>query len=339
MKYLLIIIGLLLAASGYSQNSFFMSHNTAATAIPTLTTNAVTSVTNNSAVSGGNVTLDGGATITERGICWKAGGTPTTADSKQTASGTTGSFSANLSSLSSSTLYYVRSYAINSVGTAYGSNTQSFTTSSAGTKPTVAGMTYAWDKTGTTATTGGTVVSEGSSAVTERGVCWGLSYEPDITGPHDHYSTGGSGEFYGYMTGLSPCQRYYARMYATNSAGTAYGIDISFMTTRPDAATYNWFLGYSNGWGVFRATCENAASAWAYEHTYTGPSDSYTTSGTLTVGLRLYIWGLCDSYPDGWYLICPNGLPPTFASTKRIHMVNMIITAVEDPASGCASIE
>lgn len=90
---------------------------------PTVTTSAVSSINTNTATGNGNVTSDGGAAITERGICWVAGpGTPTIADNKTTATGTTGAYTASLTGLTSGgTLYSVRAYAINAVGTSYGS--------------------------------------------------------------------------------------------------------------------------------------------------------------------------------------------------------------------------
>lgn len=74
----------------------------------------------NAAVGNGNVTSDGGATITERGICWNTTGTPTTSDSKSTVPGTTGSYSGLMTGLSAGTTYHVRAYATNSQGTSYG---------------------------------------------------------------------------------------------------------------------------------------------------------------------------------------------------------------------------
>ncbi len=94
---------------------------------PTVTTQAVTDIKAKTATGNGNVTSDGGATITERGVCWKTSTGPTTSDSKATASGTTGAFTASMTSLAPKTLYYVRAYAINSVGTSYG-NEVTFTT-------------------------------------------------------------------------------------------------------------------------------------------------------------------------------------------------------------------
>lgn len=87
---------------------------------PTVTTQAVSSITSTSAVGNGNVTSGGSATVTQRGICWNTAGTPTTSDFTSVSPGTTGAFTANMTSLARSTTYYVRAYAINSVGTSYG---------------------------------------------------------------------------------------------------------------------------------------------------------------------------------------------------------------------------
>lgn len=94
---------------------------------PTLTTEAVTSITGEIAVSGGNISSDNGAPVTARGVCWNTGGTPTVADSKTTDGTGTGTFSSNITGLSPLTNYFVRAYATNLYGTSYG-NEQAFTT-------------------------------------------------------------------------------------------------------------------------------------------------------------------------------------------------------------------
>jgi hypothetical protein len=91
-------------------------------AYASLTTAAVTNIGSSSATSGGNITDDGGAAVTERGICYSTSSNPTTADNKITSGSGTGSFTANISGLIDSTTYHVRAYAINSVGTAYGND-------------------------------------------------------------------------------------------------------------------------------------------------------------------------------------------------------------------------
>jgi hypothetical protein len=94
---------------------------------PMVTTTAVSSITSNSASSGGNVTSDGGASVTARGVCWSTSANPTTGDS-HTSDGTgPGSFTSRITGLSPNTTYHVRAYATNSVGTGYGSE-KTFTT-------------------------------------------------------------------------------------------------------------------------------------------------------------------------------------------------------------------
>jgi len=94
--------------------------------LPTITTSEISNITPISAISGGDVTSDGGASITESGICWSTSESPTTEDSKELAGSYPG-FVCNLYNLDANTMYYVRAYAINSAGTAYG-NQVSFKT-------------------------------------------------------------------------------------------------------------------------------------------------------------------------------------------------------------------
>jgi uncharacterized protein (TIGR02145 family) len=92
-----------------------------------LTTSEVTAVTQSSATSGGNITDDGGSEVTMRGVCWSETEKPTTASAKTSEGTGSGSFSSNLTGLTANTKYYVRAYAINKAGTAYG-NQVDFTT-------------------------------------------------------------------------------------------------------------------------------------------------------------------------------------------------------------------
>lgn len=91
------------------------------TNLPVLTTIATSNVTQNSAISGGNITSDGGSAITVKGICYSITATPTIADSKTTDGTGTGAYSSSITGLTSNTTYYARSYATNSNGTGYGS--------------------------------------------------------------------------------------------------------------------------------------------------------------------------------------------------------------------------
>ena len=100
---------------------------TGSESLPTVTTNSVSSITTPSATCGGNVTSDGGAMVTDRGVCWSTSQNPTVSDSHTSNGIGTGSFTSIMTGLSPNTTYYVRAYATNNVGTAYGSQV-SFTT-------------------------------------------------------------------------------------------------------------------------------------------------------------------------------------------------------------------
>lgn len=93
-----------------------------------VTTTTPSSITMNSAVSGGNVTCTGSSDITSRGVCWSTSSNPTITGS-HTSDGTgSGAFTSSVTGLSASTLYHIRAYATNQQGTVYGEDI-SFTTS------------------------------------------------------------------------------------------------------------------------------------------------------------------------------------------------------------------
>jgi len=97
--------------------------------LPEVSTASISEITHNTAVTGGNVTADGGAQVSVRGVVWSTAPNPTVQlNIGMTTNGTgMGAFSSNLSSLNPETTYFVRAYATNSEGTGYGSSL-SFTT-------------------------------------------------------------------------------------------------------------------------------------------------------------------------------------------------------------------
>jgi hypothetical protein len=92
-------------------------------------TSTISNITQTTATSGGNITSDGGSIVTERGVCWSTSQNPTTTDSHTTDGTGTGVFLSNLTNLIANTQYYVRAYATNGVGTAYGNEILFATTS------------------------------------------------------------------------------------------------------------------------------------------------------------------------------------------------------------------
>jgi hypothetical protein len=113
---------------------------TTAFTLATLTTTAISATTNTTASSGGSISLDGGAAVTARGVCWSTSSNPTAVLSTKTIDGSgIGSFTSSITGLLAATTYYVRAYATNSVGTAYG-NQGVFTTTA--TPAIIIGSSY-----------------------------------------------------------------------------------------------------------------------------------------------------------------------------------------------------
>jgi uncharacterized protein (TIGR02145 family) len=230
----------------YSTNSAGTSYGnevsfTALAMLPTVTTTAIAAITATSASSGGNVTADGGGNITARGVCWSTTTGPTISNSKTSDGVGTGIFTSSLSQLTANTTYYVKAYATNSTGTSYGAEI-SFKTSA--NPPTVT-TTAASSVTNTTASSGGNVTSDGGSTITARGVCWGTSSGPTITG-NKTTETGTTGIFTSSLTSLNAGTTYYVRAYATNSSGTTYGNEISFTTSSTTGIIFNPNLTYGS---------------------------------------------------------------------------------------------
>ena len=88
--------------------------------LATLTTNPVSSITDSSAISGGNITSDGGAEITSRGVCWSTSSNPTISDNHTSDGNGLGEFASSIAGLDPNTTYHIKAYATNSAGTSYG---------------------------------------------------------------------------------------------------------------------------------------------------------------------------------------------------------------------------
>jgi hypothetical protein len=213
------------AGVGYGNE---ISFTTQALSIPELTTSEVTDITFTSASSGGNITNEGGSEVIARGVCWSITEDPTIADSITIDGTGTGSFVSELRELSPGTNYYVRAYATNSTGTGYGNQVNFTTAAIAIPSLTTAGVT---EITESTATSGGNITDDGGSKVTVRGICWNTSQNPTIASSHTTDGEG-TGSFISRMTGLAENTTYYIRAYATNNAGTGYGNQIEFTTSR-----------------------------------------------------------------------------------------------------------
>ncbi len=203
--------------------------------LPAITTGAISNITGNSAQSGGDITDNGGAAVTARGVCWDTTANPTITNSHTNDGNGTGSFTSVLSGLSCGTTYYVRAYATNSAGTAYGSQVSFPTSQCTATLPAVT-TTSVSDITETSARGGGMVTDDGGATITARGVCWSILQNPTTSASRTTDGSG-TGDFSSSVSGLSPYTTYYIRAYATNSAGTGYGKELSFKTLWDNSTT------------------------------------------------------------------------------------------------------
>ena len=200
---------------------------------PTTSTTAATGITSTTATLNGDITSDGGATITARGFVYTTDlntnlTVGTTGVTNVIVSGTTGVFDQNITGLTAGTTYYYKAYATNSVNTTYG-NVQSFITLAPPTVSTTAASAI----TSTTATLNGHITSDGGAAITARGFVYATS-NADLTIENTAADTvivsGTTGVFTENITGLTAGTAYFYTAYAINSAGTSYGNEQSFTT-------------------------------------------------------------------------------------------------------------
>lgn len=174
------------------------------------------------------VTSDGGAEITERGICWNTTGEPGINDHKvKYAENGVGEYVCVLDNLEPNTQYFVRAYAKNDTGVGLG-NIIDFTTGNGPGLPDVITLEVS-EVTTTSAKCGGEVLSDGGSPVIRRGVCWSTEQQPTIENDTT-VNDSGLGVFASILANLTPNTTYYVRAYATNSTGTGYGNEVSFTT-------------------------------------------------------------------------------------------------------------
>lgn len=214
------------ATFSYSAGWTISLRGTATTYAPTVTTQAVTNVAVTTITGNGNITL---GEATTRGFCYMEGeaGDPTTANDKvfDTGSFGTGAYSKGITGLTKNTHYRVRAYAINAVGTSYGSTVQTTTDELEVTAQAVDSIGQ------TTATGNGNITDTGGENATKRGICWNIAGNPTVAdSKSEEEGSFGAGAFIRPITGLSGGQKYYVKAYAYNSGGYSYSSQVDFTT-------------------------------------------------------------------------------------------------------------
>ena len=306
-----------------------MRDETVETRIPIVTTLQVEQLHWDTARTGGTVGDAGMSDVTARGIVWALTAEPTVeVHLGKTEDGDgTGAYASMMRNLESEKTYYIRAYATNYFGTAYG---ETVTLTTAKYVPEVTYHSVS-DITATTAVTGGTVTdNEAGQTAHARGVVWSTSPDPTVEEHEGMTADGtGAGVFSSTMTGLTPETTYYVRAYAQNDLGTGYAEQRTFDT--PEAGVGDPCNGQSTvsdsrdsrEYGIVQIggqcwMAENLAylpnvTSWDeitdageryYVSDYRGTevSEAVETENYKNYG-ALYNWlAALDACPSGWHL-------------------------------------
>ena len=300
---------------------YFPSCMKEATPIPpvVITTN-VSDITPTTASAGGIVEDNGGAEVTDIGVCWSTSLNPTTSSNKISIGKISigygaGSFTGSLTELTANTKYYVRAYATNSVGTAYGLEI-SFSTEELPPNPEVTTSAIT-SITSSSAVSVGTLLHIQSDFLIESGVCWSTSPNPTRDDSKTMNVTYSGVFFTGNLTGLTPVTTYYVRAYALYGTefdnDILYGNELSFTTQvtgdLPGKIRYFSAASFSIGTKVYIGLGYNGdltvkdfwewdqiTNVWSRKADYPGNSSSVAVS--FSIGAKGYI-GFGNDIIDG----------------------------------------
>jgi len=270
--------------TAYSNEISVLTYTSSAAVVATVRVSAVGSTT---ASFDGSVLSDGGSSILDRGFCVSTFNNPTIDNafvSVSVGSGGLGNFSAGVSGLNTSTLYYVRSYVLTSSGYFYG-NELSFTTGSViATIPILQGINIS-NITLSSADAQSTILSDGGVTLTGVGFCYSTTNPNPTTSDTTIGGSSFGGNLTASLTGLNSLTTYYIRAYAINSVGTGYSTITSFTTNTNIQAVLSSSL--------FAETSIDVSVQWTI--TLSQPASGYVifplvitndnNTGTTTIGI------------------------------------------------------
>ncbi len=239
---------------------------------PLVTTTAATSVTATTATLNGTVNPNGLSTTYY--FQWGTSTSYGNLTTSTSAGSATSTFpvTANITGLIPGTPYHFRLVAVNSDGTTNGNNFTFTTGAATVTTATISSITS------TTAVSGGNVVSDGGLSVTARGVCWNTSANPTIANSKTTNGSG-TGSFSSSITGLSANTPYFLRAYATNSAGTFYGNELTFTTSCGTITTFPYVENFATS---------TIPACYTFQNTGYGITNLWTSSSTNNAGGTAY---------------------------------------------------
>jgi len=194
--------------------------------IPILNTSPIESIAGTSARSGGEIIDEGSSTVIRRGVCWSTDEKPTIDDNKTIDGAGAGIFTSKIEGLKGATVYFVRAYAINEVGTGYGM-AYSFKTMGQLPNPTI---TYATSNNPSIVTFRGTVNPNYllTTVTFEYGET--TSYGNFVPATQSPINGNTNTTVTAVVAGFLPATRYHYRIVAVNSLGTTYSNDMGFTT-------------------------------------------------------------------------------------------------------------
>jgi uncharacterized protein (TIGR02145 family) len=217
------------AGVGYGNSVYFTTYPK----VPFISDVSTNSITSNSATLSGHFVFGTGLIVYSTGLCYSRSPHPDLSNSFVASDVVSDTIKINLSALLSNTVYYVRlCVLLRLVNTtnyyAVFGNESNFTTKAIPVPPSIITGTVT-SVTNSKADISGEVVKDGNAPILQRGICIGTKEFPTISDTII-LSPGDTGKFYIKLQDLKPTTTYYARAFATNSAGTSYGLQVRFKT-------------------------------------------------------------------------------------------------------------
>jgi len=261
-----------------------------------LTTRPVMEISTSSAISGGTILSNGGAEIFEKGICWNTTGAPDVSDTKSNDGSGSENYVSSMGPLTSNEVYFVRAYARNTMGTAYGDE-RSFTTLVNVTETKNAEYINS-----TTFSSGGIHEAGGSGTITERGIVYGTVENPTKA---DQYavSLDETGDFMVTVVDLED-NTYHFRAYAINETGINYG---------PEKTYRNHYVTESS----IRIMPSSVQFSRVYGDSFSPPAATSPDNGKTNTEALIAYWGtdataayICDT-------LTANGFTDWFLPSKE----------------------